>query len=63
MFAAVVADIYPTVEEAMAAMGKGFDVTYYPNKSHADIYRKRYANYNKLGEFVAGQVKAYEVVS
>jgi L-ribulokinase len=31
MFAAVVAGIYPTVEDAMQAMGRGFDVEYYPN--------------------------------
>jgi len=53
MFAAVVADIYPTVEDAMAAMGRGFDVEYCPDKSLADIYSKRYQKYQNLGAFVS----------
>ncbi|MDN5289394.1 MAG: ribulokinase [Mucilaginibacter sp.] len=56
MFAAVVAGIYPTVEEAMAAMGRGFDVVYEPNNALHDIYQQRYNQYNSLGKFVAGQV-------
>jgi len=56
MFAAVVADIYPTVEEAMAAMGRGFDVEYYPNPQYQEVYKRRYKQYNGLGEFVAFQV-------
>jgi len=57
MFAAVVAGIYPTVEEAMAAMGRGFDVEYYPNPQHQEVYKRRYKQYNSLGEFVALQSK------
>jgi len=57
MFAAVVAGIYPTVEEAMAAMGRGFDVEYQPNESNAAVYQKRYNQYKSLGEFVAWQIK------
>jgi L-ribulokinase len=56
MFAAVVAGIYPTVEEAMAAMGRGFDVEYYPNPLYKEVYQKRYKQYNSLGEFVAFQI-------
>ena len=56
MFAAVVAGIYPTVEEAMAAMGRGFDVEYYPNTHHNEVYLNRYKQYKSLGEFVAFQV-------
>ena len=56
MFAAVVAGIYPTVEEAMAAMGRGFDQEYYPNNDLKEVYNKRYNQYKNLGEFVAGQV-------
>jgi L-ribulokinase len=56
MFAAVVAGIYPTVEEAMAAMGRGFDVIYEPNDALRDIYQQRYNQYSSLGKFVAGQV-------
>lgn len=57
MFAAVVAGIYPTVEEAMAAMGRGFDVAYYPEKRNADLYAKRFRQYRELGNFVEQQIK------
>ncbi|PAW94750.1 ribulokinase [Mucilaginibacter sp. MD40] len=56
MFAAVVAGIYPNVEEAMHAMGGGFDVSYEPNEANHEIYNKRYAQYKGLGEFVAWQI-------
>ncbi|WP_183563475.1 ribulokinase [Mucilaginibacter sp. SP1R1] len=56
MFAAVVAGIYPTVEEAMAAMGRGFDEEYLPNANLKEVYARRYNQYKTLGDFVAGQV-------
>lgn len=56
MFAAVVAGIYPTVEEAMTAMGRGFDMEYKPNPQNQEIYKKRYQKYLSLGEFVASQI-------
>jgi L-ribulokinase len=56
MFAAVVAGIYPTVEDAMAAMGRGFDVEYYPDSQFSEVYAKRYRQYNNLGKFVAWQI-------
>jgi L-ribulokinase len=56
MFAAVVAGIYPTVEEAMTAMGRGFDEEYYPNINLKEVYSNRYEQYKNLGQFVAGQV-------
>jgi len=58
MFAAVVAGIYPNVEEAMKAMGRGFDAEYYPDKEKQIIYLKRYDQYLALGGFIVGQVKA-----
>jgi L-ribulokinase len=54
MFAATAAGIYPKVEDAMAAMGGGFDVEYQPDKQNADIYSRRYKKYILLGEFVEG---------
>ncbi len=51
MFAATVAGIYPTVEEAMAAMGQGFDNEYQPNPEKAAYYAKRMKLYEKLGTF------------
>ena len=52
MFAATAAGIYPNVEEAMAAMGGGFDVEYKPNKHNVGLYKRRYAKYQELGKFI-----------
>ena len=54
MFAATAAGIYPKVEDAMQAMGKGFDKMYTPDASKAEIYNKRYETYQKLGNFIEG---------
>lgn len=53
MFAATAAGIYSRVEEAMEAMGQGFERTYEPRPDMVAIYAKRYEQYQKLGEFVA----------
>ena len=52
MFAATVAGIYPKVEDAMEAMGQGFDAEYHPNPAKAEIYAKRYQTYIKAGNFI-----------
>lgn len=52
MFAATASGIYPKVEEAMAAMGQGFDQQYYPDKQRGVFYNKKYKQYNSLGNFV-----------
>lgn len=52
MFAATIAGIYQRVEDAMSAMGLGFEVTYYPNVEKTKIYRKRYKRYQDLGAFL-----------
>ncbi len=52
MFAATAAGLYEKVEDAMNAMGSGFDAEYKPNKANVDVYSKRYEAYNKLGNFV-----------
>ena len=57
MFAATAAGIYPKVEDAMAAMGGGFDVTYHPDKQLAVFYKKRYRKYQEVGQFVESQTK------
>jgi L-ribulokinase len=56
MFAATVADIYPKVEDAMQAMGQGFDAVYYPNPEKTKIYAKRYQVYLKNGDFIEDQI-------
>lgn len=50
MFAATAAGIYPKVEEAMAAMGQGFDLEYKPQAQTVAVYNARYEKFKKLGE-------------
>lgn len=52
MFAATAAGIFAKVEDAMIAMGQGFDAEYFPNKDRVEIYKKRYARYQQLGKFI-----------
>ena len=56
MFAATAAGIYPNVEEAMAAMGGGFDVVYSPDKQKASLYQNRYNQYTDLGKFIEQKI-------
>lgn len=51
MFAATAAGIYDRVEDAMAAMGQGFDTEYQPNKNNVELYKRRYQKYKALGKF------------
>jgi len=53
MFGATAAGLYPRVEEAMVAMGQGFDMHYKPNPSAAQIYARRYRKYQEAGSFLA----------
>ena len=57
MFAATAAGIYEKVEDAMDAMGQGFDAEYHPNTERAVIYAKRYQKYTGLGNFIEQQTK------
>ena len=52
MFAATAAGIYPKVEDAMQAMGGGFDKEYFPDKAKAVLYQKRYKRYLELGKYI-----------
>ncbi len=54
MFAATAAGIYPKVEDAMHAMGPGFDKTYHPDIKNTSTYAKRYVRYRELGKSVEG---------
>ncbi len=49
MFAATAAGFYNNVEDAMNAMGQGFDAEYQPNPEVVAIYAKRYEKYRQLG--------------
>ncbi|WP_028295961.1 ribulokinase [Olivibacter sitiensis] len=53
MFAATAAGIYTKVEEAMEAMGQGFEKTYYPNAEKTALYAKRYLKYKEFGSFLS----------
>jgi L-ribulokinase len=52
MFAATAAGIYDKVEDAMHAMGQGFDAEYHPQTKYVDLYNKRYEKYKALGKFI-----------
>ena len=52
MFAATAAGIYNKVEEAMVAMGQGFDAEYTPDRERTGIYKKRYEIYQAFGSFI-----------
>jgi len=52
MFAAVASGIYPTIEDAMAAMGTGFEKEYQPNIKKQKMYRTHYEQYLGLGRYL-----------
>ncbi len=52
MFAATAAGNYEKVDEAMIAMGQGFELTYHPNPDRTAYYTKRMEQYKKLGVFI-----------
>mgnify|MGYP001478434792 FL=1 len=56
MFAATAAGLYPKVEDAMKAMGAGFEKTYIPDKAKTGYYRERYHKYKQLGDFINQQL-------
>ena len=56
MFAATVAGIYPKVEEAMEAMGQGFDTEYAPDREKTALYSLRYKQYENLSRYLEYQV-------
>jgi L-ribulokinase len=55
MFAATAAGIYNKVEDAMQAMGRGFDKEYKPNVSRTEYYNQRCEKYKQLGAFIEQQ--------
>ena len=52
MFAATAAGIYARVEDAMEAMGQGFEKTYEPRPEMVEIYAARYKRYQEVGQFI-----------
>lgn len=55
MFAATAAGLYDRVEDAMKAMGQGFERTYIPEEKWVTIYAERYEYYKALGAFIEGK--------
>ncbi len=53
MYAAVVAGIYPTINDAQINMGKGFDKTYLPIPENVEKYKLLYKEYSVLGNFIS----------
>jgi L-ribulokinase len=52
MFAATVAGLYESVEDAIKAMGQGFEKTYTPQQNNVAYYQNRFEQYKKLGNFI-----------
>ncbi|MEH6304420.1 ribulokinase [Olivibacter sp. CPCC 100613] len=52
MFAATAAGLYAKVEDAMNAMGQGFDAEYHPNPQRTAIYKQRYEKYTQMGTLI-----------
>lgn len=52
MFAATAAGIYDKVEDAMNAMGQGFDAEYTPDPAKVSIYAERFRKYQQLGQYI-----------
>lgn len=52
MFGATAAGLYEKVEDAMDAMGQGFDMEFKPDPKAAAIYKKRYQRYIEIGRSI-----------
>ena len=63
MFAATVGGVYNRVEDAMQAMGQGFDAEYHPNPDRVAVYQFRYEKYKEVGTFMEAQTKQVSVES
>ncbi|WP_121357670.1 ribulokinase [Flavisolibacter nicotianae] len=55
MFAATAAGLFPKVEDAMQAMGQGFDAEYDPNEEAVPVYAKRYQQYKSFGAYIESE--------
>ncbi len=55
MFAATVAGIYSSVEDAQKAMGCGFEKEYFPIPENVKKYEALFNRYSKLGKFIENE--------
>ena len=51
MFAATAAGVYPSIEDAQAAMHSGYEKEYYPEDNKRTVYQELYKKYKDLGAF------------
>lgn len=58
MFGATAAGVFPKVEEAVEAMGSGFEKTYEPNSDTVDHYRKKYESYRSLAKMIEERISS-----
>jgi L-ribulokinase len=56
MFAARVAGVYSTIEEAQKKMGCGFEKEFYPNIDNVEKYEIMYQKYNRTGSFLDSEL-------
>jgi L-ribulokinase len=52
MFASTACGLHLTVNDAMNAMGQGFDLYYAPEPAAVEFYQKKYQQYKKLGAMI-----------
>ncbi|HEV7334126.1 MAG TPA: ribulokinase [Flavisolibacter sp.] len=63
MFAATAAGLYSKVEDAMQAMGGGFDAEYHPNNALVPLYAKRYRQYKTMGSFLERETTQWQTTN
>ncbi len=56
MFAATVAGVFENVDQAKNEMGQGFDKVYEPAATNAQLYKKLYKDYKKMGQVVEDDI-------
>lgn len=56
MFAATAAGVFHKVEEAVEAMGSGFEKTYEPDSEMVNHYRKKYQSYRSLAKTMEDRI-------
>lgn len=60
MYAATAAGIYPSVADAIAHMGNGFDQVYQPRPENRSNYQRKYQKYLQLGGFIESNLSQAE---
>lgn len=60
MLAATASGVYSRVEDAVKAMGSGFDAEYHPNLENVKQYESLYKEYCAYAEFIESQSKVSE---